>query len=144
PGLPADRTAAIDTDVREFMRQVASIVTLRGPSAWRQIFSDSPAFFMASEGLLQFADSASASRAIDGLAKTITHIELHWGTPVRVDPLARALAAVGAPYEEVRVDTAGHRVEEKGYFTAVAERRANRWQFRDAHWSVVAPPPQVP
>ena len=139
PTVPQDRAAAIDREVRAFMAAAASDITRLGPAAWRQHFSDSPAFFMASEGQLVFPDSASATRTIDELTRTVKHIELRWG-PVRVDPLAPALAAVGAPYEELRVDTADQRVDEKGYFTAVAERRADRWQFRDAHWSVVAPP----
>jgi hypothetical protein len=140
PELRRDEAAAIERGVRAFMAAVASDITRIGPAAWRLHFSDSPAFFMASEGQLAFTDIASANHTIDELTRTVKHIELRWGTPVRVDPLAPALAAVGAPYEEVRVDTADHRVDEKGYFTAVAERRANRWQFRDAHWSVVAPP----
>ena len=53
------------------------------------------------------------------------------------------MRAVGAPYEEVRIDTAGRRVDEKGYFTAVAERRAQTWQFRNAHWSVEAGAPEA-
>jgi hypothetical protein len=140
PELHQDEAAAIERDVRAFMTAVASDIARIGPVAWRHHFSDSPAFFMASEGKLVFPDIASANRTIDDLTRTVKHIELRWEAPVRVDPLAPALAAVGASYEEVRVDTADHRIDEKGYFTAVAERRANRWQFRDAHWSVVAAP----
>jgi hypothetical protein len=50
---------------------------------------------------------------------------------------------VAASYTEVRVDTAGHRVDEAGYFTGLAEHRPEGWRFRDAHWSVVGPPPAV-
>jgi hypothetical protein len=35
-------------------------------------------------------------------------------------------------------------VEESGFFTGTAEYRSGRWQFRNAHWSVAAPPPDVP
>ncbi len=31
----------------------------------------------------------------------------------------------------------GQRVEESGFFTGLAELRNGRWQFRDAHWSVI-------
>jgi hypothetical protein len=140
PELRRDEAAMIERDVRAFMAALASDITRIGPVAWRHHFSDSPAFFMASEGQLVFPDIASANRTIDELTRSVKHIELRWGMPVRVDPLAPALAAVGASYDEVRVDTADQRVDETGYFTAVAERRANRWRLRDAHWSVVAPP----
>jgi hypothetical protein len=59
---------------------------------------------MASEGRLQFPDSAAASRAIQDLTRIIKHIE-------------------------------------NGFFTGLAELRNGRWQFRDAHWSIVAPAP---
>jgi len=39
---------------------------------------------------------------------------------------------------------AGRRIEENGYFTGLAQHRAAGWQFRDAHWSVLAPPPKIP
>jgi hypothetical protein len=136
---PVD-AVAMDRDVRAFMQQIADDITRVGPSAWRQHFADSPAFFMASEGQLAFPDSAAATRAIEQLAKTITHIELRWGRAIRVDPLGPGLAAVAAPWEEVTIDAAGKRVEDGGYFTGVAERRADRWQLRNAHWSVKAPP----
>jgi len=54
---------------------------------------------------------------------------------VRVDPLTHEFAMVAAPWREVQVDTAGHRVDESGFFRAITEYRGGRWQFRDAHWS---------
>jgi hypothetical protein len=39
-------------------------------------FSDSPSFFIAAEGRLQFPDSAAASRGIQDLTRIIKHIEL--------------------------------------------------------------------
>ena len=105
--LPAARAAAVENDVRAFMRAVAHDVTQDGPAAWRKHFADSPAFFMA----------------------------------VRVDPLAENFAVVGASYHEVRVDTAGKRVDEDGFFTGTAEKREGRWQFRNAHWSAAAAAP---
>jgi hypothetical protein len=143
PLTPASATA-VEHGVRAFMGAVAHDVTQDGPGAWRGYFEDSPAFFMADEGNLVFPNSAAATAAIEDLAHNIKQIELHWGDDLRVDPLTTDLAVAAASYHEMRVSTAGERVEEKGFFTGVAEYRDGRWQFRDAHWSVVAPPPAVP
>jgi len=129
--------------VRAFMQTVAREVTRDGPAAWRRQFADDTAFFMAAEGRLVFSSAAAAGTGIDELTHVIAHIELRWGADVRVDPLAPGLAMVGASYTEMRADTAGHRVDETGYFTGLAERRAEGWRFRDAHWSVVGPSPTV-
>jgi len=136
--------AAVEDGARTFMRTVAQDVTQNGPAAWRKHFADSPSFFMASEGRLAFPNSAAATAAILDLARTIKQIKLRWGDDLRVDPLAPGLAVVAASWHEVRVDTAGRRLEESGFFTGTAEYRGGRWQFRNAHWSVAAPPPDVP
>ena len=133
----------VPDSVRAFMQTVAREVTRDGPAAWRRQFADDAAFFMASEGRLVFSSAAAASKGIDELTHVIAHIELRWGGDVRVDPLAPGLAMVGASYTELRADTAGHRVDELGYFTGLAEHRAEGWRFRDAHWSVVGPPATV-
>jgi hypothetical protein len=36
----------------------------------------------------------------------------------------------------VIVEASGRRVDERGYFTGVAEKRGDHWQLRNAHWSV--------
>lgn len=140
---PGHATAMIDS-VRTFAESVALGVTGRGPAAWRMYFADEPAFFMASDGRLVFPNSDAAGRAIQGLARTIPHIELRWGDAVIVDPLAPGLAMFAAPYHETQTKTDGHRVEEDGFFTGIAEHRPVGWQFRDAHWSDVTPPSAVP
>jgi hypothetical protein len=143
-----ERQAVVDSatvdSVRAFMAGVAHGVTAGGPAAWRGFFVDDSTFFMASEGRLVFPSSAAASRGIDQLKQLITRIELTWADTARVDPLAPGLAVVAAPYREVRVDRQGEQVEEIGFFTGIAERRAGRWVLRDAHWSVQTPPPVVP
>ena len=48
---------------------------------------------------------------------------------------------IASSYSELRVDASGQRVEEKGFFTGLAELRDGRWQLRDAHWSMIAPAP---
>ena len=50
--------------MRAFAQTVARDITSEGPAAWRRHFSDSPSFFMAAEGRLEFPDSAAASRGI--------------------------------------------------------------------------------
>ncbi len=140
----AARKAAVEQDVRRFVSGVAQDVTQEGPAAWEKHFADSPAFFMASEGKLVFPNRQAATQAIGELTRTIQHIELNWGEDLRVDPLTAELAQVASSYHEVRVDKEGHQVEERGFFTGLAERRNDRWQFRNAHWSVPVPPSKVP
>jgi hypothetical protein len=143
-GAPAPLPTS-DTDaVRQFVARVATDITAKGPAAWRDFFDDSPNFFMASEGKLVFSSGAAAREGIDGLTHIITSIQLRWGTDLIVQPLAPGLAMVGVPYREVRVDTAGRKIEERGYFTGVAELGRGGWRFRNAHWSVEAAPPAVP
>jgi hypothetical protein len=139
--LTPARASAVERDVRAYASAVAHDVTQEGPTAWRRHFADSPSFFMASQGHLVFPNSASATTGIQDFARTIEHMELHWGEDLRVDPLTPELAVMAAPWHEVRVDTAGTRVDETGFFTAIAEYRNGHWQFRDAHWSVAGPPP---
>jgi hypothetical protein len=139
------RTAlpGVDDSVRAFLHTVAHDVTQDGPAAWRKHFSDSPNFFMAANGSLAFPDSAAATSGIQNLTHTIKHIELQWGDELRVDPLTPTLAAVATPWHEVMVDAAGNRLDENGYFTAIAEYREGQWKFRNAHWSAPVPAPAV-
>jgi hypothetical protein len=140
--LTPERAAAVDSGVRAFMRDVAHDVTQDGPAAWRKYFADTPAFFMAVNGKIAFANSAEVTAGLPQVALVIKQIELKWGDDLRVDPLAPDLAVVAASYHEVQVWADGHHVEDSGYFTGVAQYRDSRWQFRNAHWSEpVASPP---
>lgn len=141
--LTPEQSIAVERDVRAYTGVIAHDVTQDGPSAWRKHFVDSPAFFMASEGSLVFPNSAAATAGIQQFAGTIKHIELQWGQDLRVDPLTPELALVAAPWREIRIDNAGNRVDESGYFTAIAEYKDGRWQLRDAHWSVARPPAAI-
>jgi hypothetical protein len=143
PLTPA-KAAAVEKDVRAFAEAVAHGVTQEGPAAWRKYLSDAPSFFLASEGRMVFANGAAATAGIQDLVLTIKHIELQWGDDLRVDPLTPDFAVVASSYREVRVDPAGKRIEETGFFTGTAEHRDGRWQFRNAHWSVIAPAPAAP
>jgi hypothetical protein len=139
--LAAEKSAAIETSVREFMNQVAQDVTQNGPLTWQKEFQDSPSFFMASDGQLAFANGQAAQQGIPALPNIIKKIELRWNG-VRVDVLAPDLAVVGASWQEVREDPQGHSLTQKGYFTGVVQQQNGRWQFRDAHWSTT--PPEQP
>ena len=121
--------------VEAFVRAVAQGVTSRGPAAWADYFDERPSFFMAAEGALQFDGGAAARAAIPNLVQAIKGIRLEFGNPLRIDVLTADLASVGAPWHEIAVLADGKRVEESGYFTAIAENREGRWRFRNAHWS---------
>lgn len=135
---------AIAGNVRQFMQTVAHDVTQDGPTAWEKHFQNSPAFFMANNGQLVFPDTQTADQGTEAFARTIKRIELRWGSDLRIDPLTPNLAVVAASYQEVQVDTAGHTVNESGFFTGVVENRSGQWQFRDAHWSEPVPPAKAP
>ena len=109
--------------------------------AWIKYFDTSPAFFMAVNGQLAFPNAAVAAEGTRKFAQTIRHIELKWGDDLRIDPLTSEFAVVAVSWRETQVDTTGRSLTETGYFTALAEHREGRWQFRDAHWSSPVPSP---
>jgi hypothetical protein len=134
--------AAVDASVRAFMHTVSHDVTQEGPLAWLKFFNTGPEFFMAVNGQLAFPNAAAAKEGTQNFAGTINRIDLRWGDDLRVDPLTAELAVVASSWREIQVDKAGHRIEETGYFTGLADYRDGRWRFRDAHWSApVSPPP---
>lgn len=134
--------AAIDESARTFMHTVAHDVTQEGPLAWLKFFNTGPEFFMAVNGQLVFPNAAAAKEGTQNFARTINRIDLTWGDDLRVDPLTAKLAVVAVSWREVQVDKAGHRIEEAGYFTGLAEYQDGRWRFRDAHWSApISPSP---
>ena len=133
--------AAVEKEVRQYAAVVARDVTQQGPPAWEKHLADGPAFFMASEGKLVFPNRQAATQGIAEFTRTIQHIELTWGDDLRVDPLTPEFAVFASSWHEVVVDREGHKTNEGGFFTGLAERRNGQWQFRNAHWSVVAPAP---
>ncbi|HTA42040.1 MAG TPA: hypothetical protein VK789_06315 [Bryobacteraceae bacterium] len=134
--LTAAQFKSVSKSARIFALEVASDVTKEGPSAWLKHFEESPSFFMASEGRLVSPDNASAAMAIQELSRSTPHIELTWGSDLRVDPLTPGLAVLAASYREVEVSSTGEHKEISGFFTGVTEQQQGRWRFRDAHWSV--------
>jgi hypothetical protein len=142
--LTTSQAAAVSKDVRTFASTVSRGVTQRGPAAWRDYFSESDAFFMVSEGQMAFANSDAVTRGLPQITASIVHIELQWGDSLRVDPLTPTLAMFAAPYHEILVDPAGHRVEASGYFTGLAELGPKGWRFRNATWSAATAKPSAP
>jgi hypothetical protein len=138
--LTAASAAQVADSVRAFMQTVAHGVTQDGPAGWRKYFADTDAFFMAVDGHMVFPTSAAATAGIQEVALQFKQIELDWGAELRVDPLTPVLAVVASPFHEVQVHADGKRGEEAGFFTGVAEYRNQRWQLRDAHWSLAVPP----
>jgi hypothetical protein len=140
--LASERAEGVDRQVKEFAATVAHDVTQEGPGAWRRHFSDGPAFYMATDGKLQFADSAAATAGIQVLQHMIKRIELKW-SDVRVDPLTPELAGFRAEWHE-GIDMAdGKRIESGGYFTGTVEQKNGRWQFRNLHWSTASAAPGI-
>jgi len=135
PALTSAARQAAEADVRAFMDQVASTVSVQGPIAWRGAFADGPEFFMASDGQLVFADGAGAARGVEALRQTLPKINLTFGSDLRVDVLTPALAVVGTSYSELQGDAQGREHSVHGYLTALAELHAGHWRLRDAHWS---------
>ena len=142
--LTSADAGAIEESARTFMRTVAHDVTQGGPLAWLKFFDTGPRFFMAVNGQLVFPNAAAAQEGTQTFARTINRIELTWGDDLRVDLLTAELAVVAAPWREIQVDKTGHRIEQAGYFTALAEYRDGRWRFRDIHWSAPISPPPAP
>ena len=134
PTLTPEARRAVEDGARRFMEEVATSVTAEGPSAWRHVFANRPEFFMASDGSLVFANGADAAKGIDALAANLPRINLSFAD-LRADALTPELAVVGAAYTEVQQDGKGLSNTDRGYFTALAELNAGRWQLRDAHWS---------
>lgn len=143
PAPPEALSAADSTAVRQgvhtFVQSVARGVTRQGPLAWSRYFEDSSAFFMAVNGQMVFSSGTAAKDGIPKVARMFKRIELNWGNDLRIDPLTRRLAIVAVPWREALTDSAGHVMQEAGFFTGVAEYRNGRWQFRDVHWSTTAP-----
>jgi hypothetical protein len=133
------RAATVDQEVHQLMRSVAHDVTEQGPLAWLKYFEAGSSFFMVVDGQMAFADGTAAREGTQSFSRTIQHIELQWGD-LRIDPLTSEFAVVGAPWREITVDNTGHRKEDLGFFTALAEFRDGRWQLRNAHWSSPAAP----
>ena len=132
---PPSNAASVEPGIRSFMATVAHDVTEEGPLAWNKYFEESPAFFMAVNGQMAFPNGIAAKNGIQSVALTLKHIDLKWGDDLRIDTLTPELAVVAAQWREIQIDAGGHRVQETGFFTGLAEFQDGHWKFRNAHWS---------
>ncbi len=135
-GLDAQQAAKVTDRVKQMAGSIAQDISKDGPAAWLKYFDNTPAFFMASDGQLAFADHNAAEQFINGtLVKTITHINLKWGE-VRVDPLTEQMGLMACTFHEDLTDVQGKTTPCNGYFTAIAQETKDGWKLRDAHWSI--------
>jgi hypothetical protein len=133
--LSIETEKAVTDSASQLMANVAKDISAKGPIAWLTYLEDSPGFFMASGGQLQFKDHASAVRFVkDTLVKNITTINLHW-QHIRVDPFSSTAAATGAGFHEDLSLADGKTIPVDGYFTALAHFDGKAWRLRNLHWS---------
>ncbi len=130
--------AALRDSVTRFAGIISSDIADRGPIAFADHFSDTPSFFMASDGRLRFPSHDSAVAFLAGFARGISRMEFEW-LDLQIDPLAPGLAMIASPFYELLADTAGGVIEMEGFYSAVAEHTAEGWRLRNAHWSIVRP-----
>ena len=131
-------SSLIKDSVRQLTASIAHDVSTKGPAAWLDHFDNAPGFFMASDGSLDFPDYAAAKRFIlDTLVKNIPTITLNW-TAVRIYPLSRRLAAIGADFHEVLTTADGKDMPVEGYFSGTAAFTGQGWKLLNLHWSTRA------
>jgi hypothetical protein len=129
-----DRTAVKDS-VAGLMMRISGDITKGGPKQWLTYFENDPGFFMASDGAVKFGDFVSAATYTrDSLPQIISRIKLTWDH-LRIDPLDREYACVGADFDEDITLTNGQNVSDVGFFTAVAHFDGITWKLRNLNWA---------
>ncbi len=137
--LSVKQASEVNDSVKNMTDKIALDVSSKGPVAWLNHFENSPGFFMASDGRLQFPDNDSANRFINHtLVKTIRKIDLKWNN-LRIDPLTKTLAGIRSDFHEDIIMSDQKTLSIDGYFTALAEKGPKGWQLRNAHWSIKKP-----
>jgi hypothetical protein len=127
---------AVQDGVHQMLDSIARNVSDKGPVAWLNYFENTPDFFMATDGQLDFPSRDTAAIIINNkIVKQIIAIELKWNN-IHIDALSGTLAAIGADFHEDVTDTNGNNLPVNGYFTGIAHRSAEGWQLRNLHWSI--------
>ena len=135
--LTSAQSSVIKDSVNQMVETIAKSISHEGPLVWLRYFENSPDFFMAADGQLVFPDNNAATNFLKNIyAKSVSRIELKW-KDIRIDPLTNKIAGVAAFFHENITDTAGKMSPSDGYFTGIAERTAQGWQLRNAHWSMI-------
>ena len=132
----ADRPAQVQNAVRTYLTTVARDITQEGAAAWRRHFIETPAFLMAVDDHIEFADSAAVDTKLPEVARAIKRIGLRWGDDLRVDAITADLAAVVTSWHEDIENADGSRVPIGGLLTGLLEQHEGRWRFRNLHWSI--------
>ena len=127
--------SSVKDGVQEMLDSIARNVSDKGPIAWLQYFENTPDFFMASDGQLDFPNKDSATSLINNtIVKQINKIELNWNN-IRIDVLGGTLADIAADFHEEITESNGNKIPVDGYFTGLAHRSVQGWQLRNLHWS---------
>jgi hypothetical protein len=134
--LTQSQYSIVKNDVTQMVESIAKNVSDKGPVAWLLYFENTPDFFMASEGQLQFPNIDTATSFINNtLVHNISKIELLWSN-IRIDPLTRELANIGATFHEDIINIDGRKIPVDGYFTGIAHQTSLGWKLHNAHWSI--------
>jgi hypothetical protein len=130
----ADR-AVVKDSVTAMMTRVSSDITKGGPAQWVIYFDDDPGFFMATDGAVKFGDFPSATTYThDTLPKIMSRVSLTW-THLRIDPLDREFASIGADFNEDITLASGQAMSSSGFFTAIAHFDGTTWKLRNLNWA---------
>jgi hypothetical protein len=133
---------AVLDGVHQMLDSIAVNVSEKGPVAWLNYFENTPDFFMATDGQLDFPNKDTAAIIINNkIVKQIMAIDLKWNN-IHIDALSGTLAAIGADFHEVITDPNGNKLPVDGYFTGIAHRSVEGWQLRNLHWSIKKEKPE--
>lgn len=122
-----------------FFMEIPARLATGGPLAWLDLFEDGPAFFMASDGAVAFADRAAAEAFLADFAPRVTRMSLEWIEP-RLDPLDASLVVVSSTYSETITMADGTVSSFDGHVSGVLRRSGGAWRIQHLHWS--SPPPE--
>ena len=131
---PKERSLVKDS-VQLMAESIAKDISREGPIIWLRYFENTPDFFMAADGQLEFPNIDTATNFINNiLIKIMPKIQLRWSN-IRIAPLTAKLASVSAVYHEDITDPTGKTTPHDGYFTGIAHQTPQGWKLRNAHWS---------
>jgi hypothetical protein len=122
---------AVHDSILLLTKSIARNVSIKGAAAWSDFFENTPDFFVASDGKLEFSDYESTS--LVNILPT-NKIELYW-SDIRVDALSPTSAIIGTSFCEDIKETDGNNITKNGYLTATATKTSNGWRLRNLHWS---------
>ena len=131
---PKERLLVKDS-VQFMVNSITKDLSHKGPIAWLTYFENTPDFFMASNGQLEFPNIDTAKSFVTNtLIKIIPKIELRWSN-VQITALTNKFASISAIYHEDITDSSGKTTPYDGYFTAIAHQSSDGWKLHNAHWS---------